>query len=190
MAPVADKAELRRRFRAVAPLNEEQVHALCGNLYRAVKRHPAVRQVLVFLPTKKEPDLTPLYRRLLEEGYALYAPRCGRQGQMEFYRFDTVEQCAPGLYGILEPTGDERPSCPRPLMLVPGLAFTADGVRLGKGGGYYDRYLAAHPCIRIGVCPSACLAGWLPAEAYDIPVDEVVTERKESHESDKRTKEK
>ena len=89
-----------------------------------------------------------------------------------------------------EPTGDERPSCPRPLMLVPGLAFTADGVRLGKGGGYYDRYLAAHPCIRIGVCPSACLAGWLPAEAYDIPVDEVVTERKESHESDKRTKEK
>lgn len=182
MEALAGKSALRKRYRALPPLTQEETEALQENLYQAVKHHPDVRQVLVFLPIGAEPDLLPLYRRLLEEGYALYAPRCQPGGLMGFYRFETVEQCVPGLYGIPEPPGEEQPTDLCPLMLVPGLAFTMAGVRLGKGGGYYDRYLAVHSCIRIGVCRQACLADWLPADAHDILMDEIVTERKKSYD--------
>jgi 5-formyltetrahydrofolate cyclo-ligase len=61
---------------------------------------------------------------------------------------------------------------------VPGLAFTRKGLRLGRGGGYYDRYLAALPptTLKIGVCFALQLVDAMPTEPHDQRMNAVVTE--------------
>lgn len=104
-------------------------------------------------------------------------PAVKGQALMEFHDFDPAAM-ARGAFGIDEP---QRGAPCRPgeidLMVVPGMAFTRDGLRLGRGKGYYDRYMAREGfrarCI--GVCFSHQLLDSLPAEPHDRRVDAVVT---------------
>jgi len=75
------------------------------------------------------------------------------------------------------PEADVDPSWPD-VVVVPGLAFTAAGDRLGQGGGWYDRYLAQvrSGCTTIGVCFAEQIVDTLPIEAHDITMDHVVTD--------------
>lgn len=82
----------------------------------------------------------------------------------------------PGAKGPLEPE-DGMPAPPPDLILVPGLAFTRDGHRLGRGGGYYDRWLATQRGIpTVGICFSCQLVDSLPVESHDLRVDAILTE--------------
>jgi 5-formyltetrahydrofolate cyclo-ligase len=76
------------------------------------------------------------------------------------------------------PEADVDPTWPD-AVIVPGLAFTAAGDRLGQGGGWYDRFLSeVRPdCVSIGVCFAEQLVDALPVEPHDVPVDHVVTDR-------------
>lgn len=60
------------------------------------------------------------------------------------------------------------------LIVVPGLAFTIAGDRLGQGGGWYDRFLVEVDCPTVGVCFSEQLVGDVPTESHDIGVDRVI----------------
>ena len=76
------------------------------------------------------------------------------------------------------PEADVDPTWPD-VVVVPGLAFTAAGERLGQGGGWYDRYLAQVrvDCVTIGVCFAEQILDTLPVEAHDVTMDHIVTER-------------
>lgn len=92
--------------------------------------------------------------------------------------FVTGRDLRPGAHGVLEPAGTD-PAPPASLVLVPGLAFDARGYRLGRGGGYYDRFLESlgHPRpVLCGVCFACQLVPEVPREAHDARVDYVVTE--------------
>lgn len=83
-------------------------------------------------------------------------------------------------FGLQQPTG-QAPVVPAgeiDVMVIPGLAFDRSGVRLGRGGGYFDRFLAAHPEVveTIGVCPVARLVEVLPRQPHDAAVRWIVTE--------------
>ena len=72
---------------------------------------------------------------------------------------------------------EEGTEIPGPdLILVPCVTATPNGVRLGHGAGYYDRFLAEHSAKTVCLCFGALLRGDLPAEETDIPVDLVITE--------------
>lgn len=82
-----------------------------------------------------------------------------------------------GLYGIPEP---EHPrfvdfSFPE-LIIVPGLAFSEKGDRLGFGKGYYDRFLSEAPGFKVGLCYGFQLLPSIPSEPHDIKMDAVITE--------------
>ena len=76
------------------------------------------------------------------------------------------------------PEADVDPTWPD-VVIVPGLAFTAAGDRLGQGGGWYDRFLSdARPdCVAIGVCFNEQIVDALPTEPHDVTMDVVVTDR-------------
>ncbi len=72
---------------------------------------------------------------------------------------------------------DLEPAWPD-VIVVPGLAFTPDGRRLGQGGGWYDRFLPGRrgDCVTIGVCFAPQLVADLPTGRHDVIVDVVVTD--------------
>ena len=105
---------------------------------------------------------------------ALPVPEAG--GQMYFARYDGA--LVPGRYGIPQPPRSAPVLQPQPgdLMLVPALAYDRAGRRLGRGGGYYDRFLARVDCCTVGLIRAAFLLDALPAEWNDVPVSAVITE--------------
>lgn len=99
-----------------------------------------------------------------------------------FHRCESMEVLRPGAWKILEPHPERCPVAPVEeidLVFVPGLAFTRTGGRLGRGGGFYDRFLSGlRPgAVKAGVCFHAQWVAELPMEAHDHEVDVVVTEK-------------
>ncbi len=128
-----------------------------------------------------EVDTVELIRRALSQGKHVAVPRCvpGTR-EMEFYEIASLEELAPGAFGVLEPV----PGCSRlveeetgGLCVVPGLSFDSEGYRLGYGKGYYDRFLSRFRGVTVGACYSGCVRRMLPHGYFDRPVDILVTER-------------
>lgn len=137
--------------------------------------------VALTLPIGDEMDTRPLCAALASQGIPLALPVVARKGQPLLFRhFDPGQACGAGLLGNDEPP-PEAPLVRPTLLVVPFLAFDRQGHRLGRGGGYYDRTLAAlrreTGSIRaIGYGYAAQEVLRLPAESHDEPMDDVITE--------------
>jgi len=139
----------------------------------------AARAVLLFAPRADEPDIWPLVRDALNEGKLValpsFDPRTGTYGARQVR--DLAEDLVTGQFGVREPTR----GCPEVLLatldlvLVPGLGFTLIGGRLGRGGGFYDRLLAATEAVRIGVGLDEQIVPWLPLEPHDVTLHSIIT---------------
>lgn len=126
-----------------------------------------------------EAPATPYARHFLERGHAIALPRfADRDAPMEFaLHTDPYEEgdLEAGPFGLLQPLAQAEAAVPD-VVIVPLIGFTADGRRLGQGGGHYDRWLAAHPAtVAIGLAWDAQLVDDLPDEPHDRPLAAVVT---------------
>jgi len=125
-----------------------------------------------------EPDLLSLHQ-LLPDHHIAY-PLCLSDGIMDFYTVtDTSCQFSLSNYGIREPIKSLTSLVSKQdiaLVIVPAFAFTSRGSRLGKGGGFYDRYLQniSSSTQLIGACLSVQLVEHIPTESHDIPVHSVI----------------
>jgi len=129
-------------------------------------------------------------KQALAEGKKLALPRVNRHTmQLDLFWVDDLEnQLAAGMWGIREPVVER---CERvatvfevEFALLPGVAFTRDGGRLGYGGGFYDKLLAQLQDAPSAQCPALVAAAFtmqfvpeLPLEATDVRVDCLVTEQ-------------
>lgn len=117
----------------------------------------------------------------------VYLPRSEPNGRMTFIEVtkDWVRDLEPGSHGIPEPkVGSGAEFDPshgsRAAVIVPGLAFDKEGNRLGRGGGYYDRFLAEsghEQALKIGVGFSLQFVDLVPTEHHDIGMDWLCHER-------------
>jgi len=171
------KAGLRTRFKALRDACPAVQRAAWS---QAIREHLAafcagrgIRRVGSFGPFGSEVDLGPLAALGLE----LWFPRVAgsRPPRLAWGRPPLV----PGTWGLLEPAAAPLPAPPVELLLVPGLAFAADGHRLGYGRGFYDAVLAALPAeVRVlGVGFELQRCDRLPASALDRPVQGLASER-------------
>ena len=100
-------------------------------------------------------------------------PRVGEDGMLVFLSASEFQM---GGLGIREPVGETMAPSPD-LVLVPGLAFDTSGARLGRGKGFYDRWLAANPTVRsVGICFKCQIVESLPFEAHDARVSAILSE--------------
>jgi 5-formyltetrahydrofolate cyclo-ligase len=131
--------------------------------------------VMAFVGGKGEPDTESLFARIAAESKTLVLPSV--QGERLVPRLVGVG-LAPGAYSVPEPQGEPVSPIGLDLVVVPGLAFTRDGRRLGQGGGHYDRLLAELPtsCTTVGVCFAEQILDELPEEPHDRKVDVVVSD--------------
>ncbi|MCK5735405.1 MAG: 5-formyltetrahydrofolate cyclo-ligase [Spirochaetaceae bacterium] len=169
---------------------ESAAAAACKNLKAEVYWKEA-GTLLAYLAFGAELDADPVIQAALDEGKSVYVPRVRRK-MMSFHQVESLdERFEKGVFGIREPMKGSREwnalTSSRPiLILVPGLAFDKKGVRLGRGGGYYDRFLSAFrkekqaaglgASLCIGYAYSEQINGNVPAEEYDALVDGLVTD--------------
>ena len=171
------RAEMKRRR---ACLTEEERAAasrsVCAKLREAAGD---VRVVAVYLAKGDELDVTVFIRELLARGSRVVAPAWNGKDYslaplVSLDAADLVE----GPFGVKEPRSRVFvPPSEVTLWLIPGLAFTHTGARLGYGGGWYDRLLAeAHPTARRLACayPFQILPT-LPTEPHDQRIDDIIS---------------
>jgi 5-formyltetrahydrofolate cyclo-ligase len=179
------KAQLRRHYRAV---RREHVAALPQSMRALLFLRPPApvldlipegARVGLYHPHPSEAPTLSYARWLHENGRTLALPWfAGREAAMQFrawadpYAEDDLEL---GPFAIRQPD-IAAPEVVPDVVIMPLLAFSADGDRLGQGGGHYDRWLADHPQVRaIGLAWDTQLADDLPREAHDRRLDAIVT---------------
>ena len=133
--------------------------------------------VMAYVSMPEEPDTKELIKAALEDGKILLLPRCADRSIMEALPVTDMDSLVPGISGIPEPPAAEGCEAPEPeLILVPCVAATPKGIRLGHGAGYYDRFLAGHSGMSVCLCFRPLLRADLPAVGTDVPVDLVITD--------------
>lgn len=200
---MTDKAEQRAELRASrAALGDAELTAATegllrvGSLFFAQLELPEERQAIAaYLPIGQEPDITPLLEQLYQQGREIYLPICEPEYQLSWTRWNpSAELRRSALSWVLEPVGERHGieiMDTVGALLIPALALDGCGLRMGQGGGYYDRFLAAlssrqaakpssstvPAALRVGVVFAAELlpAGELAGDELDQPVDYALT---------------
>jgi 5-formyltetrahydrofolate cyclo-ligase len=169
-----DKAALRKRMRMVRDMVDDHLMRSV-QLWAKVAELPEYNRattVMAFVGFNGEPDTDPLFARLMVEGKRLLLPRVEATGIV------AVEGDSPlvaSTFGVSEPIGPPVDVGEIDFVIVPGLAFTLAGDRLGYGQGYYDRFLPTVAATSVGVCFADQLVDEIPVAAHDRRVDIVVS---------------
>jgi 5-formyltetrahydrofolate cyclo-ligase len=138
----------------------------------------SARVIFAYLPMRGEVDLQPLFDRTPQVQWAIPRVVEAPEPHLLFHAF-RPDRLILHRYGMLEPdpAAPLLPPDQADLIIVPGLAYTRSGFRLGYGGGYYDRLLA-HPghAATLGACYQALLLDEIPRGPRDVSVGHLVTE--------------
>lgn len=136
----------------------------------------SAKTVLCYVSYNGEVDTLKLLSDILKEK-TLLVPYCiDDDGNMIAVKITSIDDLEKGMYGILEPKNPlPFPKEKIDLVIVPGVAFSTDGYRLGYGKGYYDRFLSDITPYKLGVCKKELLLEKLPHDKYDIKMDDVLT---------------
>ena len=174
-----DKKELRRQIRekkrAMSPEQIETASACLGELFAASEAYQKAKTIYGYLPYNQEVRTVPMLERALRDGKRVAVPKVIGDEMVFIYMTD-LTQVENGYAGIPEPIADGPVADDTTaLVLMPGLAFDPAGHRIGYGGGFYDRFLAAEPDHpTIALCYDFQMLPSLETEEFDIPVDTVL----------------
>ena len=162
------KAELRRELRQKAmAVPRPEFHA----------EVPEARVVMLYWPLPDEVDVRAFADACREAGKTVLLPVVKGE-DIEVRRYEGRERMKAGAFGILEPQTELFVDLSAiEVVYVPGVAFSSDGRRLGRGKGYYDRFLSLsqlREARRVGVCAAFRRVEDLPCEAHDVKMDEVI----------------
>lgn len=188
------KSFLRKRAKAALkeycsdlPLMEQIAKSVVTSVTNSDEYKNAT-MILGFMPMNDEVDIVPLMKQALKDKKKVAVPKMAKSGNdMDFYLIDDFDGdfTSDNKYNIREPSEnctklspDQIPS--DALIFVPGLVFNLEGARLGRGKGYYDKYLARVPDrdkrIVCGVCFTICVTKAVPVEKNDVRVNYLLNE--------------
>ncbi len=175
MLAARDKLSSEERASASKQLCDVLLRMLCADF-----RAPSVAY-LAYMPIRSEADIRPLCKELSLRGEAFYYPVV-HGDRLNFYRAEAGSDFVRGAFGCQEPADRTAPLGDREfaVALVPGVAFSPRGDRIGYGKGYYDRFLAAYrgSLKKVGICFEAQLCDDIVPAPTDVPMDIIVTEKR------------
>lgn len=161
--------------RAALPAHQKQIWDawFCDSLLEYA-RHQTTKILHAYWPMGSEPDIRPALTQLLAIGWQIFLPKVLPNRQMVFLLFDGIQNLTNGRFGTVHPQTDLIFDGSAKMVLVPGLAFTASGKRLGYGGGFYDTWLAHHKTAdTIALAYPFQICDALPTESHDQPIGQV-----------------
>lgn len=175
------KSSLRKAVKqCLRSMSPAQRRAESEELWQRLSQHPAflaATRVMLFHGLPDEPQTSAWLERMLCLGKQVWLPVVVGD-EIEVRRYDGPQSLREGAFGILEPTGAPLEDLSQlELIVVPGVAFDDAGHRLGRGRGYYDRFLSRLPDASVptlGCCFSCQRVPAVPVEPFDRPVSEVI----------------
>lgn len=141
------------------------------------------KTVFLYLPTKYEVDLEKVLLDAIDSGKKVCVPMCIGDGEMIAVTPRSFDDLNENSLGIREPKQDgnhEVCEYDMDIIFVPGVAFDAQGNRVGQGGGYYDRYLekCSKDILKVGVCFESQIKSKIEADEWDLPMDVIITQER------------
>ncbi len=168
-------------------LTESERETYSDRITRRVVSHPLFEQaeeIWCYVSFQTEVCTDQILRAARKAGKKTAVPKVTGKRKMEFYYIESLDDLKPGAFGILEPKESAKAAycCRREndiLILVPGVSFDLSGRRIGYGGGFYDAYLQkAGEVHTIGLAFEVQMTDQIPAEAHDIRMEYVMTEKR------------
>ncbi|MBI3252480.1 MAG: 5-formyltetrahydrofolate cyclo-ligase [Candidatus Omnitrophica bacterium] len=174
--------KMTRRLAALGGrLREQKSRAIAEKLF-GLEVFGSARTVCFYAATPREVDTHPMIDAALEAGKAVLVPLCDpKKGTLALYRIQSRKDLKKGAFGIWEPDpGKAAPAgaAEADCVIVPGVAFDKAKNRLGRGKGYYDRFLSGlgPKVAKIGLAFSFQKVKNVPRADHDVPLDEIITD--------------
>lgn len=151
-------------------------HKICEQLF-LIPEIAGADYVYAYMNLSWETGTEEILERFWKKGVQVALPKV-LGDTMEFFHVKSRADLEEGSFHILEPSDScKQAAWPKAPVLVPGLGFSRDGRRLGKGGGYYDKFLSKEPDhMTIALAYEFQITEEIPVEEHDRPVDQIVTE--------------
>ena len=175
-----DKKELRRQIRALkGQFSKAELSAQSACIIKRLLANRKVVEahtILMYYSLPDEVDTHKAVLTLLQEGKTVLLPRVVDDENMEIRMFRGELDLSEGSFGIMEPNGEVFQDYDRiDVAVIPGMAFDDRGNRLGRGKGYYDRFLSKVPDLyKIGVCFDFQKLPGIPVGEHDMKMDCVI----------------
>ena len=94
---------------------------------------------------------------------------------MNFFRINNTDKLQIGSYNILEPqNGTVYQDSTNSIILVPGIAFSTQGARIGFGKGFYDKFYQTHHVYKLGITYKECIIDEDFNDKFDVPLDDII----------------
>lgn len=171
------RAEIRAKKRTMTEPEIAETSRLLGEQLRAHPAYQNAKSIFGYLSYNQEVRTMPILEQAQKDGKRVAVPKV-IDDRMIFIWMDDLSRVELGYCGIPEPL-DNGPEAvdETALVLMPGLAFDPAGHRCGYGGGFYDRYLEAHPDHKtLALCYGFQMYDHLDTDPHDIPVDYVLSQ--------------
>ena len=163
---------------------EELSRAICEK-FLSLPEYAAAQTVMFYVDVRTEVRTRDYLATALTHGKKIVVPWCSDRGELELFWLKGMEDLAVGMYKILEPNPELRnlpdrqvPVADLDLIMVPGVAFTREGARMGHGKGYYDKLLEhARPGAPLVALAFECqLFPEIPTQPHDVFMDKIISE--------------
>jgi 5-formyltetrahydrofolate cyclo-ligase len=165
--------------------NKEDLSRQICATFMALPEYTAAQTVMFYVDVRSEARTRHSLPEALGHGKRIIVPWC-RDGELELFHLENMDELALGMYRILEPKVELRQVAAKrvrledlDLVMVPGVAFDRTGARMGHGFGYYDKLLQhARPDAPLIALAFECqLFDHIPTQPHDIFMDRIITEK-------------
>ncbi|WP_042458395.1 5-formyltetrahydrofolate cyclo-ligase [Neobacillus dielmonensis] len=176
------RAEMKQTLTKLSkPMYEDYSYKIACRLFQEqIWKEAQVIGITISKPP--EVDTFQIIRKAWELGKQVAVPKCHpKTKQLIFRNLTAFSQLESVFFELLEPIEaitKEVPANRMDLVLVPGLAYSIDGYRIGFGGGYYDRFLSSYSGCTVSLAFTEQIMAAIPTEEHDIPVERIITPEK------------
>jgi len=174
------RAEIKQKIEALSAVERARKSARVVEGVLALPEFKNAGAVMLFVPMPDEVDVAPVISEALKLGKTVLLPKCdAKKREIIVCRVESMYELSPGHYGIMEPNVVRAFPAERiDFLLVPARAFDERGNRLGRGAGYYDKFMgsAAPQAVRCGVAFEEQVLPHIPHDEHDLPVHILVTD--------------
>lgn len=175
------RRQIKEKLSMLNKLSYEQHSFQIARQLFSLKEWKEARTVAVTVSNVPEVDTWQIIRQGWLEGKEMAVPKClPAEKKLTFQLLSSFAELEKVYFGLYEPRIESTSPVDRSqmdLILVPGLAFSRSGGRLGFGGGYYDRFLTGYSGRTAALAFSEQLIAELPTEPHDLPVQRIITEQ-------------